>query len=327
MDVTYPDYSQVNPGQTFLKTWRIQNTGTCTWTPDYAILSQQSGQSVAPLVNYSIPPGASVDVSVSIKAPYTTGLAQMSYLFRARDGSIFGVGSSGITPIWARVQVGSYNIPTVGPNKVRIQFPPGGTSTTLEGTLAANEINYYVLYAIQGQTMSVALTSTKDRAVLSIYGMSDGTFLVNGQQSGATSWQGTLPNTQDYAIDVIGGKKPADYTLSITVNPISPQSQRTRIQFARGATSTTVQGGLAANETDYYVLRASQGQSMTVNVSSHGNNALLTIYGLTDGIPLVRGTASGATSFNGILPLTQDYAIDVTSNGTAVNYNMGITIQ
>ena len=31
-DVTVPDGSPFAPGETFTKTWRLQNTGTCTWT-------------------------------------------------------------------------------------------------------------------------------------------------------------------------------------------------------------------------------------------------------------------------------------------------------
>src|SRR5512133_2298041 len=31
-DVTYPDHTRLDPGEKFTKTWKIQNTGTCTWT-------------------------------------------------------------------------------------------------------------------------------------------------------------------------------------------------------------------------------------------------------------------------------------------------------
>lgn len=108
--------------------------------------------------------------------------------------------------------------------------------------------------------------------------------------------------------------------------PYSSQDQRIRIQFAPGTYSTTLQGRVAANGINYYVLRAMRGQTMSVSVSSPNNQAVLTIYGLTDGIPLVRGNASGATSYQGVLPLTQDYAIDIISTGNAVDYVVQISI-
>src|SRR5688572_33446410 len=36
-DVTVPDGTQLSAGEVFTKTWRLQNRGTCTWTPDYML--------------------------------------------------------------------------------------------------------------------------------------------------------------------------------------------------------------------------------------------------------------------------------------------------
>jgi hypothetical protein len=343
MDTTYPDYSQVNPGQTFSKIWRVQNIGTCTWTPDYAIINQQTGQTVAAMVNVPIPPGGSVDVSVSITTPWTPGIYQISYLFRSRYGSVFGVGSDGITPVWARVTVGTIYptvppiyptvpyYPTVYPDMIRILFPPGGSVATFNDSLGAGEIDRYVMYAHRGQQMKFTLTSTKNRAVLSIYGMADGNPLVNGEHSGATSWEGTSPYSQDYAISVISTGKSADYSLKVEVSPIGPTppqpQRRTRIQFDKGAISASIRGGISARGADYYVLRALKGQKMTVELDSQRDHSTLTIYGKTDGKYLVRGYVTGENSFSGILPLTQDYAFDILSDGNPASYTLNITIK
>ena len=58
-DVSYGDNNMKNPpfvkpGEGFVKTWRVQNTGTCTWTPNYQLVyaygnvttAQMSGQPV-----------------------------------------------------------------------------------------------------------------------------------------------------------------------------------------------------------------------------------------------------------------------------------------
>src|SRR5512140_2447803 len=36
-DVTIPDGTQLSVNEVFTKTWRLQNRGTCTWTPDYML--------------------------------------------------------------------------------------------------------------------------------------------------------------------------------------------------------------------------------------------------------------------------------------------------
>ncbi|MBI5945044.1 MAG: hypothetical protein HY864_11795 [Chloroflexi bacterium] len=79
LDVTILDGTPVTPGQEFTKTWKIRNTGICTWGEDYKLIFSYSnppnlkmnGQPV-PLANL-VPPGSEVDVSVILKAPSTPG--------------------------------------------------------------------------------------------------------------------------------------------------------------------------------------------------------------------------------------------------------------
>jgi hypothetical protein len=75
-DVTIPDDTEMLPGQEFIKTWRLQNIGTCTWTNQYALIfvsgDQMNGTSPQPLIG-SIAPNSTVDISVTLKAPGTTG--------------------------------------------------------------------------------------------------------------------------------------------------------------------------------------------------------------------------------------------------------------
>lgn len=79
LDVTIPDGTPMTPGQEFVKTWKIKNTGICTWDTNYkAIFSYSSppnermnGQPI-PLTGL-VAPGQEVDVSVQFKAPTTPG--------------------------------------------------------------------------------------------------------------------------------------------------------------------------------------------------------------------------------------------------------------
>jgi len=73
-DVTIPDGARLDPGAAFVKTWRIQNNGTCDW--ENARLAFTSGEQMQAPSSVSIPPtaaGAEVDISVEMIAPATVG--------------------------------------------------------------------------------------------------------------------------------------------------------------------------------------------------------------------------------------------------------------
>lgn len=75
-DVTIPDGTVLDPGETFTKTWRIKNIGTCSWTSSYAVVffsgNQMGGPSVQALSG-NVNPGQTVDISVSLTAPSAPG--------------------------------------------------------------------------------------------------------------------------------------------------------------------------------------------------------------------------------------------------------------
>jgi hypothetical protein len=65
-DVTVRDGTVMNPGQTFRKTWRIKNVGTCAWTTSYQLVyfsgERMSGPTSAAFPA-SVPVGATYDFS------------------------------------------------------------------------------------------------------------------------------------------------------------------------------------------------------------------------------------------------------------------------
>ncbi len=97
-DLTIPDGTEIIIGSTFIKTWRIQNAGSCTWNSSYQLIFVDGNQMSAPaavqLTAGSIAPGASVDVSVQLKAPDAAGEYKAYFRIKASDGTIFGVGNS-----------------------------------------------------------------------------------------------------------------------------------------------------------------------------------------------------------------------------------------
>jgi predicted secreted protein len=104
------------------------------------------------------------------------------------------------------------------PPPKRIQFEPGKASASVSGNLAATGMDHYVLRAMAGQTMWVTVTATQGAAILIIWG-ADGTVLIS-DHADATSWNGPLPATQDYFIDVKGSPDSATtYTLTVAIPP------------------------------------------------------------------------------------------------------------
>ncbi len=107
-DVTIPDNTEMLPAQDFIKTWRLENTGSCTWTTAYALIfvngDQMSGTSPLPLTG-STAPGNSLDVSVSLKAPGTVGTYQGNWELRNPGGTNFGTGTNASQPFYALINV------------------------------------------------------------------------------------------------------------------------------------------------------------------------------------------------------------------------------
>ena len=75
-DVNVPDDTNMSPGQDFLKTWRVKNTGSCAWEAGYELVyagyaDEMSGQ--AQPLNQVVQPGQEVEVSVQFTAPDEIG--------------------------------------------------------------------------------------------------------------------------------------------------------------------------------------------------------------------------------------------------------------
>jgi hypothetical protein len=108
IDVTIPDDSVMNPGQTFTKVWRLQNTGNCTWNQNYSI-AVFSGEKMNAPASVPIPgvvaPGQTVDISVDLVAPLQAGTYQGNWKLRNAAQVWFGIGPVGSDAFWVRIKV------------------------------------------------------------------------------------------------------------------------------------------------------------------------------------------------------------------------------
>jgi len=111
-------------------------------------------------------------------------------------------------------QKSNYTLQVIIP--ARIKFAHGASSASVEGYVMGNQTNSYLLRASAGQTMSVAILSSHNNVLLTIYGLQDGNPLVRSV-SGATTWSGALPGSQDYMIEAVSTGAASSYVLQVMV--------------------------------------------------------------------------------------------------------------
>jgi hypothetical protein len=107
-DVTIPDGTDVEPGSTFTKTWRLSNEGTCTWNADYRVVffdgDALGGPDSAEFTSEDIAPGETVDVSVDLQSPDDAGSYTGYWKLENSDGEMFGIGATG-SAFWVKINV------------------------------------------------------------------------------------------------------------------------------------------------------------------------------------------------------------------------------
>jgi LysM repeat protein len=201
-----------------------------------------------------------------------------------------------------------------GPSASRITFAAGATSAIKVGGVSGDVSDRYVFRASGGQVALIDLTSNGDGR-LAIRGANGSVVL--SRKADLSSFRAPLATTQDYYIDVYSATgKPVPYNLQVVI----PE----RISFAAGAISAQRTGAVPGFGTHNYILRASAGQQMTVNVQPAGQ-VILIVYG-NDG-SVLQSDHAGSSSFSGRLPYTEDYFLDVRSAGAgATQYRISVRI-
>jgi hypothetical protein len=107
-DVTIPDNTTLIPGGDFTKIWRIQNIGTCIWTPAYSLVFVSGSRMDAPArlaLAGNVNPGQSVDLSADMSAPDGNGQYQGFWQLRNPAGYLFGIGPRAQDPFWVKILV------------------------------------------------------------------------------------------------------------------------------------------------------------------------------------------------------------------------------
>ncbi|MDE2179452.1 MAG: CHAP domain-containing protein [candidate division NC10 bacterium] len=132
-DVTIPDGTTLQPGQSFTKTWRLRNTGGTTWGSGYR-LGFVSGAALSAPNSVPVPvmaPGSTADVSVNMVAPSAAGPYQSSWQLTNAQGGRFG------QTIWVKVAVST---PAAVPSLTPTPVPPPSPSPVISG-LSPNPVS------------------------------------------------------------------------------------------------------------------------------------------------------------------------------------------
>jgi hypothetical protein len=158
-DVTVPDGASFEPGETFTKTWRLKNRGTCAWTSDYMLVytggNQMGGTSAVRLPGY-VAPGQTVDVSVTLTAPDTAGKYTGYWTLRNPSGALFGYGDKADKAFYVDIRVRNRELPygTVAGNicypsdfnpPMTLYFEKAGTNELIQFAIPENHPAYSVL--------------------------------------------------------------------------------------------------------------------------------------------------------------------------------------
>jgi polar amino acid transport system substrate-binding protein len=143
----------MNLGQDFTKSWRVLNSGTCTWAPDFELVyvngnraeAAMGGQPVA--VGQAVPPGGTLDISANLRAPQAYGVFQGFWQMRDSGKRLFG------ETVWVGIQIPDPNPPapppvaaSVNPNlRADADFVNSGQCTTIRWDVDNVSAVYFVV--------------------------------------------------------------------------------------------------------------------------------------------------------------------------------------
>ena len=116
-DVTVPDDTEFPPNTPLIKTWRVQNSGTCNWETGTQLVYVSDDPLGGPTA-VDVPPtaaGANVDISVNFVSPSTYGTFRSNWQVRTADGTSVG------DQIYVQIVVPE---PTVAPTDTPPPPPP-----------------------------------------------------------------------------------------------------------------------------------------------------------------------------------------------------------
>ncbi len=145
-DVSVQDNTPFSPGATFVKTWRLKNIGSCTWTTAYKLVFISGDAMEANLsvpLPHSVAPNQTVDISVKMKAPQKSRTYRGDWMLSNPSGTRFGIGSRGDQSLWVQIRVVNLSNPNLvydfASNYCQAEWTSGVGRLPCPGTSSATE--------------------------------------------------------------------------------------------------------------------------------------------------------------------------------------------
>ena len=198
----------VPPGQSFVKSWRVRNSGTCTWNSSYVLgydhgnvpAAQMGGQPIA--VQGTVAPGATYDFNANLVAPTAPGAYQGFWQMRNGQGRTFG------ETVWVGIRVPASAPATPAPT----QTPVAGITFTSTSTSIQ-----------QGQCVTISWNAVNVREV---YFYQQGQNWQNNGVAGQGSRQECPQQTTTYYLRVVMQDNSVQTReLTVNVTPVSNAPQ------------------------------------------------------------------------------------------------------
>lgn len=106
---TIPDGMLIPKEKDFVKIWRLKNTGSCTWTGSFSLVFVEGALMGADgsnrFTDVDIPPGGYVEIQLAFTAPPQEGPYRGYWMLLSPDGTVFGLGATGIEWFWVDIVV------------------------------------------------------------------------------------------------------------------------------------------------------------------------------------------------------------------------------
>ena len=124
-DVTISDNTQMAPGQSFTKTWKVKNTGSCAWDAGFKFTfvggEQMSGATYT--LPSSVAANAEIDISIPMVAPTNkTGSLRGNWRMQTAGGTYFG------DEVYVLIVVGGATLTPKKATPTNTSVPPTSTS-------------------------------------------------------------------------------------------------------------------------------------------------------------------------------------------------------
>lgn len=211
----------------------------------------------------------------------------------------------------------SYIPPTQLSSGQSIQFAAGATSAVISGYVPADGFVSYNLYAFANQNFLVLLTSDSGTSVLSVSDVYGNVFLDPNQRQ--TSYNMYLPRTATYYVNIHSMGYAENFTLQIFIPA--------RVTIPLGQTAAVMSGTVSPYSVVSYTAYMYAGQTARVDDYSGARpTSFLRVSGLQSGVVYMDYTAY-SPSWYSVVPMTQDYLIEVISMDQTSNYRLTVDVR